>query len=238
MTFNVKKLAVYLITLTLMLVSFQHAESADQKPTWTYKSFILSNDVPLHYAVVLPDNYDYKKEYPVLIVFSSQTQTAELINQGLRDYWGDQSKPHGFVVISPVMPQGGFEQGTLLPEMFTNLKYRHRPKNGKFHLAGNSFGGLTCFKVALKHPEFIESITVLAGFTPYFDQLDKIKHIPVNLFVGERDYIWQRPMRIMKDRLITLGGTVTWNVITENDHDLISLQNNPVIFQAIKPFAR
>ena len=73
----------------------------------------------------------------------------------------------------------------------------------------------------------------MAGYTRDFDKLERIKHIPINLFVGEKDLGWLRPMEKMKQALLSMNAKVSWYVIANEGHEIRSLFNSPKVFDVI-----
>ena len=197
---------------------------------WTYKKLQLEKGNALTYAIILPDNFDSKKEYIALLALPPGGQGKFMVELGLNDYWAKEAKKRGWIVISPIAPQGGFSGGTNMKELCEHLLGQFKIKDEKFHLSGNSNGGLSSFRVALKYPQYFKSITVLAGYTRDFDKLERIKHIPINLFVGEKDLGWLRPMEKMKQALQSMNAKVSWYVIANEGHEIRSLFNNPKVF--------
>ena len=104
----------------------------------------------------------------------------------------------------------------------------------EIHLAGISNGGLSSFKVLLKHPNLFKSVTVLAGYTNAISELYKIKHISYNLLVGENDTNWKNSMQRMLPELKKLNSNVLWKVIPEEGHEISSLMGGRELFDVIE----
>ena len=76
-----------------------------------------------------------------------------------------------------------------------------------------------------RQPEKFASITAVPGFpqTSDFDQLDKLIHIPVTLYVGENDTSWVERMTATKAELQRLGGQVSLTIVPNEGHVIQSI---------------
>jgi len=85
---------------------------------------------------------------------------------------------------------------------------------------------VSAFVVAIRYPQLFHSLTALAGFPVEdadFNRLDRLKNIKVTMFVGTSDQYWKEGMEKTRDRLASLGKTVTFEVTPRNGHFLPDL---------------
>lgn len=193
----------------------------------TYFQMTLADGMPLEYGVVLPNGFVEGETYPVLIAFPPGPQTRGMVVAGNR-YWGAEGQARGWVVVSPVAPEGTlFFQGSeqYLPEFLQRIELIYPPEGGRFHLAGMSNGGISAFRIATMMPERFASITAVPGFpqTADFAQLDKLISIPVALYVGENDTSWVERMTATEAELQRLGGQVSLTIVPNEGHVIQSL---------------
>lgn len=207
----------------------------------TYHTMDLPDGMTLQYAVVLPKNFDATREYPVLLAFPPGGQNQAMVQTGLDSYWAKEAGKRGWIVLSPVAPGGQlFFQGSeaYIPEFLGRTAATYRPEGGKYHIAGISNGGLSAFRVALEHPDKVRSLLVLPGF-PYteedFQQLEKLKNIPVAMFVGEQDTTWLEAMQATEKELSRLGGTVSLEIVPGEQHVIKSLTGEK-LFDLLESF--
>ena len=150
----------------------------------------------LRCAIVLPDDYDPAKTYPVLLALPPGPQTEAMVNAGLTRYWGEQAKKAGWIVVSPVAPSGktffgGAESD--IDGLCVRIRERFRVGGGRMHLAGGSNGGRSAFRVATRLPYEFASLVVLPGFAASDEdraRLPRLKRTRVRMFVGGDDARW------------------------------------------------
>src|ERR1700732_1300362 len=64
------------------------------------------NGQVIEYALVLPDNFDGTKAYPVLLALPPGDQSKRIVEGQLRVFWESEAKKRGWVVVSPAAPEG------------------------------------------------------------------------------------------------------------------------------------
>jgi len=202
--------------------------------SWTYEKMSTTAGNEITYAVVLPDGFDAGKEYTMLLALPPGRQNKDMVEYVLKAQWASGGHQRNWIVISPIAPSDGFVGGSNMKDFYAHLMEKYKVKDKKLHLTGISNGGMSSFRLALKHPDYFKSITVLPGFSKDFDQFEKIKHLPINLFVGENDTDWVGPMKEMEEKLEAVGAKVNWNVLPGEGHELKSLYNNSKVFDAIE----
>lgn len=205
-----------------------------------FKIAQLADQTALEYALVLPDNFfDPEQHYPTLLTFPPGPQSHDMVAWGLNSYWLFEAQRRDWIVISPTTPDGVlFFEGAerLIPEFFAQVTTQYPPEGGKVHLAGISNGGISAFRIALNNPEPFHSITVLPGFPPTdqdVNRLATLKHLPVTMFVGEHDSDWVDKMVETEARLIEAGGQASLSVVPGEDHVIQSLGGGRELFDLL-----
>ena len=98
----------------------------------------------LRYALALPNGFEPSNTYPVLLAFPPGPQTEPMVEAGFGRYWGDQASARGWIVVSPVAPDGQlFHRGaeTVIPALLDRTASEFQIEGGRFHVAGWSNGG-------------------------------------------------------------------------------------------------
>jgi len=189
----------------------------------------------LRYALALPKGFERSRAYPVLLAFPPGPQTEQMVEAGFDRYWGDQASARGWIVVSPVAPDGQlFYRGgeRLIPLLLDQIASEFQIESGRFHVAGWSNGGRSAFRVALDHPSRVRSLVVLPGGPPTeedFGTLDRLAGIPVRMFAGGLDTAWVRRMQDTGERLKTLGIDVETTILPGEGHVPGSLDGDPIM---------
>lgn len=188
---------------------------------------IAGNDLEL--TVVLPQSYTAGEEYPILLALPPGGQGQAEVDFALDAYWAAEAQRRGWIVVSPVAPDGTlFFRGSeaIVPELLDAVAATYPPEGGRFHVGGISNGGLSSFRVALRSPERFVSLVVLPGHPPTGDDLDRIgrlAEIPVRMFVGENDTGWVEAAQAARDALDDAGGDVELTIVAGEGHIIRSL---------------
>lgn len=207
------------------------------------RTFCLSDGTEITFAIALPENFQAGKAYPALLTFSGGRQSIQSVKGSFERFWEVEARKRGFILIGPAAPAGQpfFEGGVVhVPEFLRHILSTYRIRGGKFHVAGNSNGGVSAFRAAVSFPELIQSLTVLAGFPTEPEdvaQLARLRSLDINMFVGDGDLYWKRGMESTRQRLAELENDVYFEVIPRNGHFLpaLSFENSERIFDRIRP---
>lgn len=181
------------------------------------------------YKVVLPDGYDPAREYPGVLVFGGGPQTMRTIDGALDRNFRAEAERRGYIVVAPAAPRGNlFFQGgdRIFPEFLDGILADYRIRDGKFHLAGPSNGGIAAMHVAAAIPDYVVSVTAFPGYMwqPTQAKLEAISGICVFLYVGESDeYRWHDEMKREADFLSARGTLARYSVEQGQGHRLETL---------------
>jgi len=223
-------------TLALLLASFLGSLHASAQPIEPeYRELTLEDGSTLAYAVALPEGFDASKYYPLLLAMPPGPQNREMVRAGLDRYWGRQATSRGWVVVSPVAPEGQlfFRGGErFLPALIRRLRIDFRIEENRIHLAGASNGGLSAFRIAIAQPGEFRSLTVLPGYPPTdedFAGLAKLSGMTIHLFVGGEDRAWLEQTERTAKQLGELGIACSKTVLPGEGHAPPSLDGDPVM---------
>ena len=211
--------------LSLAITAIASAEDSHE-----YYTLDLADGSRLLYALVLPDDFVADKTYPALLAMPPGPQTLQMVESGLLRFWGKQAAERGWIVVSPVAPEGKlFFRGSEIhiPQLLDHIQSKYNIEHNKFHMAGASNGGRSSFRIAGLYPERFLSITVLPGFPPNEEdvkRLGKLRGMPINMFAGGDDVRWVEKMNETKHILNELGIEVTTKIFTGEGHVPQSLE--------------
>ncbi len=205
----------------------------------TYYRMQMNDGTNLDYGVVVPPSYEEGSRFPVLLGLPPGPQTQEMVVAGISGYWGQEALNRGWIVVSPIAPNGRlFFQGSelYLLEFLDRIEAIYPPEGGKFHLAGISNGGISAFRIATLQPERFYDLLVVPGLpqSEDFERLEQLVDMPVRMFVGESDTGWLGPMQQAAQRLEELGGDVILEVIPGEGHVIQTLSGGERLFDILE----
>ena len=184
--------------------------------------------VTVHYKVVLPSHYDAAKAYPGVVAFGGGPQTMNIVDGAIQRNWRDQAEQRGYIVVIPAAPDGQlfFEGGErIFPEFLTKILADYKIADSKFHIAGQSNGGISAFHVAALYPQYFWSVTGFPGYLPDATpvRLGALAKMCINMHVGELDTGWKEEMQQQAAQFRSKGMTVRITVEKGQSHRLDTL---------------
>ena len=223
---------LFAIFLFVMMLSMVNAEI-------TLETFVANDGTSFRYALLLPDDFDSSKTYPVLLAFPPGDQSIRMVEAGLGYWFGGEQL--GWVIISPEAPNGqSFYSGSekYIPELLVELKAKIKFENNTVHLAGVSNGGRSAFRLALDYSELFSSILAIPGFPPEesdFENLENLKNYNIAMFAGEKDSLWVAKMQETATILKSIGVNVSATVEQGQGHVMQTLDTE-LLFDILNSF--
>ena len=184
--------------------------------------------VSVHYKVVLPSHYDAAKAYPGVLAFGGGPQTMNIVDGAIQRNWRDEAERRGYIVVIPAAPDGQlfFEGGErIFPEFLTKILAEYKIADKKFHIAGQSNGGISAFHVAATYPQYFWSVTGFPGYLPDATpaRVGALAKMCINMHVGELDTGWKEEMQQQAAQFRAKGMTVRITVEKGQSHRLDTL---------------
>jgi poly(3-hydroxybutyrate) depolymerase len=184
--------------------------------------------VTVHYKVVLPSHYDPAKAYPGVLAFGGGPQTMNIVDGAIQRNWRDEAERRGYIVVIPAAPDGQlfFEGGErIFPEFLTKILADYKIADNKFHIAGQSNGGISAFHVAASYPQYFWSVTGFPGYLPDATpaRVGALAKMCINMHVGELDTGWKEEMQQQAAQFRAKGMTVRIIVEKGQSHRLDTL---------------
>jgi predicted esterase len=182
----------------------------------------------VHYKVVLPRQYDPEKPYPGVLAFPGGSQAIDIAENMVKRNWRDEAERRGYIVLISAATNGRlFFQGgeEVFPEFLDKLLADYKIRDGKFHIAGNSNGGISAFHIAAMYPQYFLSVTGFPGYLPDEspDRVRALKDMCINMHVGELDDGWPEEMTRQASSFQSQGMTVRFTVEKGQGHRLDTL---------------
>jgi poly(3-hydroxybutyrate) depolymerase len=187
--------------------------------------------VTVHYKVVLPSHYDPAKSYPGVLAFGGGPQTMNIVDGAIQRNWREEAERRGYIVVIPAAPDGQlfFEGGErIFPEFLTKILADYKIIDNKFHIAGQSNGGISAFHVAASYPQYFWSVTGFPGYLPDATpaRVGALAKMCINMHVGELDAGWKEEMQQQAAQFRAKGLTVRITVEKGQSHRLDTLAGN------------
>jgi len=185
--------------------------------------------VKVYYKVVLPTGFDPAKEYPAVLVMGGGPQTMNTVDGTLNRNFRTEAEKRGYIVVGVAAPNGElfFESGSrIFPAFLKQILSDYKIRDGKFHIAGPSNGGIAAFHVAAQNPQYFLSVTAFPGYMwqPSNAKLTAISKMCVFMYVGETDeYMWHGEMKHEAEFLQSRGTVARYTVEKGQPHRLETL---------------
>ncbi len=183
----------------------------------------------VHYKVVLPNGFDPAKTYPAILAFGGGPQTMNTVDGVLSRNLQAEAEKRGYIVIAPAAPDGDlfFQDGArIFPEFLDKMRADYKIRDGKFHIAGPSNGGIAALHVAATNPQYFLSVTAFPGYMwePSAAKLQAISKMCVFMYVGEFDpYMWHGEMKKEAEFLRSNGTLALYSVESGQPHRMETL---------------
>jgi len=221
-----------------------------QKRTYDFKE--AGKD--MEYALFVPSNYDKAKKWPLVVALHGLGSNPHQIIRypGLTQ----QAEKHGYCVVAPMgynsrgwygslgkraarwrRPGDPENLGELSEKDVMNVLAIIRDEfpidPNRIYLMGHSMGGGGTWHLAMKFPKIWAALAPIApAIYSSADSLEKIKHIPVIVVQGEKD--WLVPAsgtRKWVAKMKQLGMEHIYIEVPDGDHLRPAFQKQPQIFE-------
>ena len=197
--------------------------------------------MPLHYKVVLPNDYAPEKAYPAVLAFPPGSQDMQMVFTTLNRNWSAEAQRRGYIVVIPAAPNGRlfFEEGSrVFPQFLDQILKDYKIRDNRFHIAGMSNGGLSAFYIAASYPQYFWSVTGFPGYLPDATpaRIDALAKMCINMHVGQLDSGWLEDMQAQAAQFRAKGYAVHLTVEKGENHVIGALTGDGAgrLFQEIE----
>ena len=190
-----KQIFFFFLMILVLIISGCELEitgNEEANPYLEYHSIEIDPRTVLYFAVLLPEQYDPEKSYPVLLAMPPGEQAMSQVNWAIDIYYIRQSIQRNWIVISPAaVGSNKYYEGSemYIPLLLEWVEERYKVESEKYHIAGISNGGISAFHISVMYPQEFLSITVFPGWVLEEDEryLGRLVEIPVTMYVGALD---------------------------------------------------
>jgi predicted peptidase len=176
------------------------------------KAFVYTdkNGTKMPYRLFLPENYNPKKEYPIVLVFHGAGSRGNDNLKQLRPWvagWMDEQvqKEHPCIILMPQCPKKQqwvnvpWKEGSyrfkdipmsdpmeLAKEIFDKVVQDYSVDKKRVYVMGMSMGGYGTWNFVIRYPKIIAAAVPICGAGDP-SMAKKIKRIPIWAFHGDKD---------------------------------------------------
>lgn len=187
----------------------EHTQAFYEKNT---KAFVYTdkNGAKMPYRLFLPDNYNPKKEYPIVLVFHGAGSRGNDNLKQLRPWvagWMDAEvqKEHPSIILMPQCPKKQqwvnvpWKEGSyrfkdipesdpmqLSKEIFDKVVQEYAVDKNRVYVMGMSMGGYGTWNFTMRYPKIVAAAVPICGAGDP-SMAKKIKRIPIWAFHGDKD---------------------------------------------------
>ena len=176
------------------------------------------------YMISLPDSYDGKTRYPLLVALHGAGERgdseAQLSIHGVPRYFGQNAEHGGIraVTLSPQCPVGDIWSNfpAVIMELILHIAQRENVDTDRISITGLSMGGFGTWSVLAQYPRFFSAAAPICGggVSWYINT-----QTPIRAFHGDKDNVVPLVYsQLMVDAVNSRGGSATLQVFEGCDH--------------------
>lgn len=233
--------------LSIALFLIVNLGYAQDKSLFSKELFIKGGDT-LRYRMLLPNNFDKNKKYPVLFFLHGAGERgndneAQLIH-GAKLFLNPENRNNfPAIIIFPQCPQNdfwanvkfgdgksserfAFQKGAqpnpsmkMLAALVNKIKSESYSDNNRFYIGGLSMGAMGTFELLRRKPNVFASAFAICG-GDHVENVKKYKHVPLWVFHGAKDNVVPiQKSEIVVNELKRLGADVKFSVYPNANHN-------------------
>ena len=238
------KKILYLAILSLLTVQLAFAQD---KLGFSKEMYVSGTDTLL-YRMLVPENFDPAKKYPVLLFLHGAGERgndneAQLMHGSKLFLRSDLRSSFPAIIIFPQCPKNdfwanvkfgdgintdrfGFQKGgkpgkamALVMKLVSDLKSKSYTADNQFYVGGLSMGGMGTFELLRRKPKTFAAAFAICGGDEV-ENVRKYKKIPIWVFHGGKDTtVPIQKSEIVVNELKRLGANVKFTVYPEAGHN-------------------
>jgi len=230
------KSRLYLVPLLVLIVSGT-CFGQEREKTLTAKVFKNAQGETLLYRLFVPNNYDGKKKYPLVVYLHGGggrgTDNLKQIQGGngyLIDFFtqAETQSRYPSLLVAPQSPmqEGWIEYDSITPtrqlrlvfELIRDLQRSYSIDSSRLYVSGQSMGGFGTFAIISEHPNMFAAGVALCGGGDE-SKVARLAGTPMWAFHGEKD----EAVSVERSRTIVAairkaGGQARYTEYAEADH--------------------
>ena len=235
------------VAITLLLfISVQYSIAQD-KTLFSKEQFIKGGDT-LNYRMLLPENFDVNKQYPVLFFLHGAGERggdneAQLIHGSKLFLNSANRKNFPAIIIFPQCPQDdywanviigdgktterfSFQKGgkprksmELLVALVAKMKSERFSDNNRFYVGGLSMGAMGTYEILRRKPNVFASAFAICG-GDHVENVRNYRKVPLWVFHGAKDNVVPiQKSELVVNELKRLKGDVKFSIYPDANHN-------------------
>jgi len=168
--------------------------------------------VKYDYLLALPSGYDEDstKRWPLVVFLHGAGERGAKVEQVMRHgppklIAAGKSIPA--IVISPQCQPGQIWNPHAVHALTQHIMQSHRVDEARVYLTGLSMGGFGTWETAMEYPHTYSALVPICGGAGVrFVMAEKIKHIPIWIFHGEKDTVVEPSFSTRMNEVLTKLG--------------------------------
>ena len=226
------KLAVTLASSFLFLNTMTAADLNQTKESFSVE---VTKTFAYKYLKYLPEGYDVKKKFPLLLFLHGGGERGNNLEQATKHGPPKlirQGKQFPFIVVSPQCPKGSRWSAEGLDAMLDDIIGKHAVDESRIYCTGLSMGGHGTWALGGLNPKRFAALVPICGSGSRSDAR-QIGKTPVWVFHGAKDRVVPlSESQRMVDALKRRGGEPKFTIYPEAKHDSwTETYNNPKLYE-------
>jgi poly(3-hydroxybutyrate) depolymerase len=215
------KRLIFVALLPCLAGSIASAEVLDKHGTF--------GGLAVEYKVILPNGFDPSKAYPAVIALPPGGQDMRIVEGSVARNYRAEAERRGYIVAIPAAPSGQLfftrPGDRVFPAFLDQILKDYKVQGGRFHIIGNSNGGISAFHIAALYPRYFLSLTGFPGLLEGAgaSELEALKPLCISMWVGELDSGWREDMEKQAALMAKNGFRVTFGIEKGEEHVIQTL---------------
>jgi len=222
-------------TIAACFIFMKNTIAADLNQTKESFSAVIANTYSYNYLKYLPDGYNGKKKFPLLLFLhgaGERGDNLELVTKHGPPKLIKNGKKFPFIVVSPQCPKGNWWKADGLDALLDDLISKHAVDESRIYCTGLSMGGFGTWALGGLNPKRFAALAPICGGGNWIDAREIAKK-PVWVFHGAKDKVIPlTESERMVDTLKQRGGNPRFTIYPEASHDSwTEAYNNPKLYE-------
>lgn len=192
----------------------------------------------LNYLLYLPENYNTKKKWPLILFLHGAGECGddiEIVKRNGIPKIVEYNSDFPFIAVSPQCPEHSYWEYHMieLKGLIDEIKSNYNVDESRVYLTGLSMGGYGALSLGVQYPEEFAAVVPICGGLYDPNEAETLKDIPIWIFHGaEDDIVPIEESQNVVDVLRRCGGNVNFTVYEDAGHDSWSeTYDNPRLYE-------